>query len=334
MIKKRKGFNVQNIIHKSDIPARSDIETPKQLCRFLTDMILSVMTPTVILDPCSGDGNLTQFFDGVEVISYEKKQGRDFFDAEFVECDLVICNPPFNNDGSSSSRKLLPELFLKHILDVVPEGTPIVFITPHGLRHNVRKTSPRLEFLTTLNISSILTLPLDVFEGVLFHTEVLFINKFRLKSHYAYHPNTEFKNYNSNFKELEVKLNKFEWLEDKALLAACRTIAFGHGLQAMAGNLLAALIYKVDGKGYVTINGSVRDELALMLKTTEQVIRNNLKSLSDVNLIRKEGSGHYYYEPLRTDDCTRIISGDYQDISVELKFFKNDIEPSLSLTVR
>lgn len=84
---------------------------------------------------------------------------------------------------------------------------------------------------------------------------------------------------------MEVKLNKFEWLEDKALLDAYRTIVFGHGLQAMSGNLLAALIYKVDGKGYVTINGTVRDELALILNTTEQVIRNNLKSLSDDNLI-------------------------------------------------
>jgi len=325
---------VQNVIHKSDIPARSDIETPKQLCRFLTDMILSVMTPTVILDPCAGDGNLTQFFEDVEVVSYEKKQGRDFFEAKFVDCDLVICNPPFNNDGSLSGRKLLPELFLKHILEVVPEGTPIVFITPHGLRHNVRKISPRLEFLTKLNISSILTLPLDIFEGVLFHTEVLFLNMPRLKSHYAYHKNTTFKNHNSNFNKLEGKLKKFEWLEDKALLAASRTIGFGHGLQAMSGNLLAALIYKVDGKGYITINSTVRDELALMLNTTEQVIRNHLKSLSDVNLLIKEGYGHYFYEPLSPTDCTRIINGDYQDISVELKYFKNDVEPSLSLTVR
>ncbi len=325
---------MQNVIHKSDIPARSDIESPLPLCQFLTDMILSVMTPKVILDPCAGDGNLTQFFDDVEVISYEIKQDRDFFNAKFVDCDLVICNPPFNNSGGTSSRKLLPELFLKHILDVVPEGTPIVFITPHGLRHNVRKTSPRLEFLATLNISSILTLPLDVFDGVLFHTEVLFLHMPKLKSHYAYHRNTAFKNYNSNFKQLEVKLNKFDWLEDKALLAACRTVTLGHGLQAMSGNLLAALIYKVDQKGYISINATVRDELALMLNTTEQVIRNNLKSLSDVNLLIKEGNGHYFYEPLNTDDCTRIINGNYQDITVELKFFKNDIEPSLSLIIR
>lgn len=325
---------MQNVTLKSEIPARSDIETPVELCQFITDMIVSVMTPTVILDPCAGDGNLTEFFKGIKLVSYEIKQGRDFFDAEFVDCDLVICNPPFNNDGSTSGRKLLPELFLKHILDVVPEGTPIVFITPHGLRHNVRKISPRLEFLTTLNISSILTLPLDIFDGVLFHTEVLFLNMPRLKSHYAYHKNTTFKNLNSNFNQLETKLNKFEWLEDKAFLAACRTIAFGHGLQAMSGHLLAALIYKVDRKGYVTINTTVRDEIALMLNTTEQVIRNNLKSLSDVNLLIKEGYGHYFYEPLMSIDCTRIINGDYQDITVDLKFFKNDIKPSLSLLVR
>lgn len=325
---------MQNIVYKSEIPARSDIETPMELCRFITDMILSVMTPTKILDPCSGDGNLTQFFHDVEVISYEKKQGRDFFESEFVDCDLVICNPPFNNDGSSNSRKLLPEVFLKHILAVIPDGTPIVFITPHGLRHNVRKISPRLEFLTTLNISSILTLPLDVFDGVQFHTEVLFLNMPRLKSHYTYHQNTEFKNNKVNLISLESKLLKFSFILDRSLLAACRMVALAYGLQNMAGILLAALIYRVDANGYVSINAVVRNELALIIKSTEQVVRNQLKSLSDVKLLIKKGKGHYFYPLLSSENCIRIIGDDYEDISVDIKYVKNDHVPDVTIFIK
>lgn len=38
---------MQNVNYKSTIPAKSDIETPRHLSQFLTDLVLSVMTPKV-----------------------------------------------------------------------------------------------------------------------------------------------------------------------------------------------------------------------------------------------------------------------------------------------
>ena len=273
---------MQNVANKSRSPAKSDIETPAELCRFITDMVLSVIKPTVILDPCSGNGNLTQYFEDVEVIDYEIKKGRNFLDSVRIDCDLVVCNPPFNNE-TKGSKQLLPEVFLKHILKVLHDkNTPIVLIVPHGFRHNVRKKSKRLEFLTTLNISSIISLPLDVFEGVLFHTEILVLNMPRLsKSHLAYHPNTTFKNSPTHLKSLSDTLNKCVGVENKAFLSICRTLAFSHGLQQSAGHLLAALIYYVDRNGYININSTVRDELANTLNSSEQSITNQLKALAD-----------------------------------------------------
>jgi len=51
-------------------------------------------------------------------------------------------------------------------------------------------------------------------------------------------------------------------------------------------------------------------------------------------LIIKEGYGHYFYELLRADDCKRIIDGDYQDISADLKYYKGDFVPFVDLFLR
>jgi len=324
---------MQNVKYKGEISAASDIETPLPLCKFLTDVILSVMSPKVILDPSAGDGNLTTYFPDAEIISYEIKKGRDFFDCTKSDCqnvDLVICNPPFNGAGG---KKLFPEVFLKHILEVVPPNTPIAFITPIGLRFNVRRESARHRFMSMLEITSFVTLPLDVFQNVLFHTEILIFNLKRLKPHYSYHPNTEIKKRQANINLLETKLEKFVSLSDKTFMSATRTIANAYGLQANAGNLLAAIIYKVDSTGCITINAASRNKLALMINTTEQVITNQIRALCDTNLLIKEGKGCYFYNVLSVGDCRKIIEGDYEDISVDMKYYKNELLPDFQLII-
>jgi len=52
--------------------------------------------------------------------------------------DLVLVNPPFNND-IKHKKTFLPEEFLRKIIEVVPTNTPIVMIVPAGFRQNVRK---------------------------------------------------------------------------------------------------------------------------------------------------------------------------------------------------
>tara|TARA_R110002050_G_scaffold57423_5_gene129158 strand:+ start:64983 stop:65948 length:966 start_codon:yes stop_codon:yes gene_type:complete len=320
---------MQNVIHKSAIPARADIETPLPLCRYLTDLILSVMTPKVILDPSAGNDNLTHYFSDQKIIRFEIKDDLDFFDAKQIACDLVVCNPPFNGMGGG---KLFPEEFLKHIINVVPPNTPIVLITPHGLRHNVRKKSPRLSFLDTLNITSLITLPLDVFDGVLFHTEVLILNLPRLKSHYTYLPTKDDKTTVINLKSVNYKLNRFITI-DKTLLNLCQTLAFTHGLQSMAGNLLAALIYSTDDEGYIAINEFVRDALAIRMNSTKQVVVNQLKALSDVNLLTKVKRGHYFFEPISAKDCRKIKEGVYQTLSLDFRYQNTQLLPGYNIMV-
>ena len=57
-----------------------------------------------------------------------------------------------------------------------------------GFRLNCGKTSKRRKKLMNdyPDITSIISLPVDVFEGVKFHTEILCFNIPQLKPHYVY----------------------------------------------------------------------------------------------------------------------------------------------------
>ena len=138
---------------------------------------------------------------------------------------------------------------------------PDCFITPHGFRHNVRGTSARLAFLQTLNITSVITLPLDVFEGVLFHTEVLILNQPRLKSHDTYSPNDVLESHHINLSGLYNKLNRFISVHP-SLINVCQLLVQAHGLQNIAGQVLASLLLNIDELGFVSINEAVRKEIA------------------------------------------------------------------------
>jgi len=158
---------------------RSDVETPLYACQWLYDIISPHYQPYTILDPAAGDGRLTKPWNA-HVLAYELKWGQDFLQATPQDVDMTICNPPFNIGG----RKLAPEIFLRKIIEVAGH-VPTVLFTPMGLRLNVRRKGRRTEFLRSLNITSIVSLPLDFFEGVLFHSEILFLNMPKLKPHYA-----------------------------------------------------------------------------------------------------------------------------------------------------
>lgn len=97
--------------------------------------------------------------------------------------DLVICNPPFNGH---SGKKLYPEIFLEHIFKLFGPKIPVVLFAPMGLRLNQRQKSKRWHWLRDCGaeITSIISLPLDVFEGVEFHNEILIFNIKGLKPHY------------------------------------------------------------------------------------------------------------------------------------------------------
>ena len=101
------------------------IHTPPGVCQFLYDLISPVYEVKTILDPSAGDAALTKPWKKRKVISFELSKGQDFMECpDWIECDLVTCNPPFNNAAGS---EYLPHVFLKRIVQVVPAKTPIAF---------------------------------------------------------------------------------------------------------------------------------------------------------------------------------------------------------------
>jgi type I restriction enzyme M protein len=178
------NITVNNVHEK---PKPSDIETPIWVSRFIHDLVVKHMgEPNVILDPCAGNGRLTRFYKNSQVIEYEIKRGSDFLMEEAViDCDLVLCNPPFN---LGVGRELGSFRFLKHIFEICGYDVPVFLITPMGFRLNQRKKSERWKRLIQHEISSIISLPLDCFKDTLFHCEILVFNMPQLKPHYYCYP--------------------------------------------------------------------------------------------------------------------------------------------------
>lgn len=202
-------------------PKKSDIETPKVVCVRIYEIVekycLDILNKEdcfSILDPSVGNGNLLKPFDdnlnkfnynnifkvGVDTkqlneinpnvnvfinIPFEKTNVFDYnIHIPNFKPDIVLCNPPFNQ---GCGRKLYAEVFLRHCIDLFGDNIPMVFIVPMGFRLNQRKISNRWKWLKdNIEISSILSLPLDIFNGVEFHCEVLFFNfpEGVLKPHY------------------------------------------------------------------------------------------------------------------------------------------------------
>lgn len=175
----------------------SSIYTPKNICNFIYREIVNKCCfskkDTIVIDPAVGDGRLIESFtrDGYYTIGWdiEKASGLENNIKEFRNYDflgevqhiekevLCICNPPFNN--KAHGRRLLPEIFTKKIFRLYGEDTPLVLFTPMGFCLNQRKHSKRWRYFRDeceAKITGRIALPLDIFEGVEFHSEILLWN--------------------------------------------------------------------------------------------------------------------------------------------------------------
>jgi len=189
---------------------KATIYTPDTISKFLFDTISPYVNKRdgVIFDPCVGSGSLLrpwqndsydvlgidieyQGFKNTKVQNYLQMTKKDIKE----NIALVIMNPPFNIDKKTKEyikqhyggRPLLPEVWLQKALNLVDKNTPIVMFTPYGFRLNQTEHSTRwLRFYNQEypEITSIISLPKDAFEGILFHSEVLCFNLPQLKGHY------------------------------------------------------------------------------------------------------------------------------------------------------
>lgn len=192
-------------------PKNSTVYTPKEI----SEKIYEILSPTlnqdaIIFDPCVGAGSLLipwrnngyntighdifdQGFEDTKIQNYITSSREDY---DFTP-DLVVINPPFNSDEQMrkaskemgmGSRPLMPELFLEKTIQLFGKNIPIVLFTPYGLRLNSTRTGKRmLKFADDVfpDITSIISLPRDAYQNVVFHSEILIFNTENIKAHYV-----------------------------------------------------------------------------------------------------------------------------------------------------
>lgn len=186
---------------------KSTIYTPPWLSVFLCKITRPHLPKNAtILDPCVGKGSLLKPWvkRGHKVVAYDLiDQGfpntiqKNFLNIKATNKrpSLVLLNPPFNMDDNNrefckkkfGGRPLLPELFIDQIFSLYGKDVPVVLITPYGLRLNLTADSKRWHKFSDADfppITSIISLPKNTFEGILFHVEILIFNIPQLKPHY------------------------------------------------------------------------------------------------------------------------------------------------------
>jgi hypothetical protein len=149
---------------------RQNTQTPPSLCRWISERLADAgVHPKRILDPCAGQGNLTRPFPGASVIEFEVQRGADFFAADGpISCGLGLCNPPWKE----------AERWLRHLVKIVGNRTPLVFICP-ALIFISYKDAPFRTYLTTAEapvLNAITPLPQDTFVGVYTPAAILWMN--------------------------------------------------------------------------------------------------------------------------------------------------------------
>ena len=189
---------------------KATIYTPVGVSNFIYELIGDKIDRTKpILDPCVGKGSLLKPFkkNGFRVIGidienqgFPKTRVKNYLEIERGEVEtpsLVIINPPFNIDKKIKEfiskhyggRPLLPEVWLQKAIELFGKSVPIVLFTPYGLRLNQMLSSKRwMKFIggEYPEIKTIISLPKDIFDGILFHSEILIFNINKLKGHYFY----------------------------------------------------------------------------------------------------------------------------------------------------
>jgi type I restriction enzyme M protein len=190
----------RNNYHKN--PKDNAIYTPPGVARFLFDILHEAkpfagrnLADLIILDPAIGKGNLVApWFDAgchivgcdvtnIGLLCHRYYQGRFEDQTDLPRPDLVCTNPPFNG---APGKQLYPEVFLRHIFHLWGPKMPTVMFVPMGLRLNQRCKSTRFRWLRDCGtrITSIVSLPLDIFPGVEFHAEILIFNVDGIQPHY------------------------------------------------------------------------------------------------------------------------------------------------------
>lgn len=162
-------------------PKRRDVPTPQGVARFIASLF---PCEQMVFDPCVGGGPLLAPF-SCPTAGIDLKTGDDFLSWENPEQlapSLVVCNPPFNLGGG---RKLGSAVFFGRIVELWPTAKIVLFV-PMGFRLNQRLVSKRWRWLrdSAPAITSIISLPLNIFEGVEFHAEILVFNAPELEAHY------------------------------------------------------------------------------------------------------------------------------------------------------
>ena len=186
------------------------VYTPSGVSDFIFNVIhREIPHDGVIMDPCVGAGSLLKPFKragfrtaGIDI----EDQGhsgtiiRDFISVQPGEIErptLVVANPPFNIDAKTQElvaglygrRPLLPEIWLRKCIELWGKDLPLVLFAPYGLRLNQSLNSDRWCRFTSGDypeIRSIIALPKDIYENVLFHSEILIFNVKGLRAHYFY----------------------------------------------------------------------------------------------------------------------------------------------------
>ena len=188
-----------------DKPKNSNIYTPPEVSQFIYKLLsphFPIKKGCLILDPGCGEGSLLAPWYQAGYPTYgvdiqEKNSsadliqdfltwdGRDILPYQ-VKPQLVLCNPPFNGYG----QKLGSEVWLDKIIELFGKEVPIVLFAPMGFRLNSKCQGKRWAKFTNGAyplISSIISLPRDIFLGVEFHSEILIFNIPNLQPHYFYH---------------------------------------------------------------------------------------------------------------------------------------------------
>ena len=190
-------------------PKNSTIYTPPAVSQFLFQLLKDkIPSDGVIFDPCYGKGSLLEPWKenshwtyGSDIKSHSSVDLiQDFLNwngGDFslkigyrIKIRLVLCNPPFNG----YKNKLGSEVWLAKIIELFGQDIPIVLFAPMGFRLNGKQNGKRWTKFTNQEyppISSIISLPRDIFPQVEFHSEILIFNIPNLQPHYFFAPTSK-----------------------------------------------------------------------------------------------------------------------------------------------
>lgn len=185
-------------------PKNSTIYTPLAVSQFIFNLLkdkVLIKKGYPILDPGCGQGSLLKpwYQAGYPTYGIDLERnssadvvqdfltwdGWDIFGYQ-VQPQLILCNPPFNGYG----KQLGSEVWLAKIIELFGKNIPIVLFAPMGFRLNSKKSGKRWTKFTNQTypaISSIISLPCDIFAEVKFHSEILIFNIPNLQPHYFFH---------------------------------------------------------------------------------------------------------------------------------------------------